>query len=332
MKKTMLFSLLMITLMVIGLNASAHVWRVNAAPGASANFTSLQAAHDAVGTVNGDTIYLEGSAFSTGGLTCSKKLIIIGSGYFLSENPQTQANTYPSTIDYYFYFNPGSEGSKVMGCYFTNAIYLYVSNITIERNLFAYGNNMLYGYSTNLDNIRIIDNYFSAYFPQWYAISFPYACTNILISNNYIGGGLNLGTEFQGFITNNVLEGYITIYNATFTNNISTNNQYVAYNSVVTYNIGNSTQFGDQNGNQQNVVMTDVFVGASGNSTDGKWELKPGSPAIGAGEGGVDCGMFGGSYPYVLSGMPAIPAVYYFNAPSLPTNTINVSIKAKSHN
>jgi hypothetical protein len=72
--------------------------------------------------------------------------------------------------------------------------------------------------------------------------------------------------------------------------------------------------------------------GHGGNSTDGQWQLKVGSPAIGAGEGGTDIGMFGGEYPYVLSGLPPIPAIYGLDAQSLPSNTLDVNLKAKSHN
>ncbi|HRZ78222.1 MAG TPA: hypothetical protein P5248_12680, partial [Bacteroidales bacterium] len=86
------------------------------------------------------------------------------------------------------------------------------------------------------------------------------------------------------------------------------------------------------NGNQSNVSMANVFEGTTGTSTDGQWKLRTGSPAIGAGENGVDCGMYGGPFPYILSGMPNIPSVYYFLAPAIPSNTLDVAIKAKSHN
>jgi len=329
MKKQIILSSLVMIFMIVALQLNATVWRVNAAPGASAHYTNLQAAHDAATTLSGDTIYLEGSPFSTGGLDCYKQLTIIGSGYFLDQNAQTQANTNPSTIDSYLSFHVGSAGSKVMGCKIIYTIYIYDNNITVERNYFV--NTNVYGYGANINNIRILRNYFENYY-YYNSINFPNTATNVLISNNYIGGAFSTGANFEGFITNNIFEGYITFYNATFTNNISTYDYFYPYNSEVTYNIGNATQFGSTNGNQQNVTMTNVFVGATGYTTDSKWQLKAGSPAIGAGEGGTDCGIFGGSYPYVLSGMPAIPAVYYYNAPGLPTNSINVSIKAKSHN
>ncbi len=52
--------------------------------------------------------------------------------------------------------------------------------------------------------------------------------------------------------------------------------------------------------------LNSIVVGLSGNSTDGQFQLKAGSPALGAGEtvSGItpDCGPFGTSDPYRLSG------------------------------
>ncbi len=93
-------------------------------------------------------------------------------------------------------------------------------------------------------------------------------------------------------------------------------------------------QFGIENGNQSNVDMTTVFVGEEGNSTDGQYQLKQGSPAIGAGYDGEDCGAFGGATPYILSGLPAIPAIYFFISPAVGSSAtgLSVQIKAKAHN
>ena len=72
---------------------------------------------------------------------------------------------------------------------------------------------------------------------------------------------------------------------------------------------------------------------------DNGYILTPDSPAIGAGANGGDCGMFSSDYdgnPYILSGMPAIPAIYEidFNSTFFPSgsDTLQVDVKAKSHN
>jgi hypothetical protein len=67
-------------------------------------------------------------------------------------------------------------------------------------------------------------------------------------------------------------------------------------------------------------------------STDGRWEMKAGSPALGSGSGGVDCGAFGGSTPYILSGVPNLPHIYEADVPASATSSsgLQVSIKVKS--
>lgn len=316
--------------LAINITLFATVWRVNPTPGASAHFTTLQAAHNAVTTLSGDTLYLEGSTFGFGGLSMSKKLIVIGSGYFLTANPQTQYNTAESNIDSYVYCNAGSEGSKFIGCKFSAYVYLYTNNLTFERNMFDYTSYNALSSQANVSNIQIINNYFNNYF-AYTSINFSQTHSNILIANNYFNGYVTTGANFSGVFANNIFNYPITIYNSTLVNNIALHT-VTLYNCIKTYNIGNSTQFGTLNGNQQNVTATSLFVGLSGNSTDGQWQLKVGSPAIGAGESGVDCGIFGGSNPYKLSGMPPIPAIYDLNSQSLPGNTLNVNLKAKSHN
>ena len=115
--------------------------------------------------------------------------------------------------------------------------------------------------------------------------------------NNILGGGENKGCT-----------------NCFFLNNVSFD----------------STAFGTTNGNKV-VPMSDVFVGTG--STDGKWQLKPNSPAKGTASDGGDPGMFGGSEPYVLSGMTEIPAIYYFQAPTEGNiqNNLPIHIKVKSY-
>lgn len=325
-KKALLFGL-MLAFFGFSVNSNATVLRVNSAPGSTTSYTTAQAAHDAASA--NDTIYLESSGISYGGVSVSKKLTIIGTGYFLSQNPQTQAVPASSVLDY-CYFNAGSAGSKLCGCT-VPSIYIYDNNILITRNYVNGYNNCIYAPSSVVSNIVISQNYITANYNSWTAIYFGTA-NNILITNNYILGGLTSGTSFSAIVSNNVMSSYLGFYNTTYTNNIMTDGIFYNYNCLATYNLANGTQFGDQNGNQQNVNMADVFVGSTGNSTDGQWHLKPGSPAIGAGENGADCGMYGGTFPYILSGMPNIPAIYYMNAPAIPSNSINVSIKAKSHN
>jgi hypothetical protein len=133
-------------------------------------------------------------------------------------------------------------------------------------------------------------------------------------------------------LENNVIRRDVTLNACIFYNNILLEGNFTATDCDVRNNIGNSTQFGSYNGNQQNIDMSTVFLGIG--STDGQWQLTPGSPAIGAGILGEDCGMYGGNDPYVLSGLPAIPAIYLFVSPASASGFegLPVQVRIKSHN
>ena len=229
--------------------SSATVWRVNATPNSDADFSSLQAAHDDGSVVNGDTLYLEGSTFPAGGLTMSKQLTIIGNGYFLGENPETQHNISPSIISGVVYCYAGCEGSKFTGCTFNTSVYIYTNNLTFERNNFVYGNYNAIWPQANCSDILILGNYFATYTVQ-YSFRFEQTHTNILVANNYFEGRVSTGPNFNGIFANNIFNKQTTIYNSTLVNNIA-HSTMTLDNCLYTYNIGTSTQFGNQNGNQE---------------------------------------------------------------------------------
>jgi hypothetical protein len=323
---------------MISISTQAKIWRVNNFGTAVADFTTAQAAHD--GASAGDTIYFEGSPTSYGNLLCSKKLILIGTGYFLSNNPETQPKNLSSTLGKVF-FNPGSANSCIMGCVINSSYDLTItsSNIKLTRNHILLANGTRILVNGSFSNILISDNYLFTTIE----LNTSFTISNVMISNNifaqtwtgfpYITSGNLSGC----LILNNVFAGGnigITVYNSQIYNNIMTSGTFTTNNNTYTNNIGSGTQFGNSNGNQQNVAAADIFMctaSCTGYSPDGQWQLKALSPAIGAGVGGIDCGAFGGNTPYVLSGMPNIPAIYYFTNFS-SGNQLNVNLKVKSHN
>jgi len=330
------------------LTVNAKVWRLNNRPGTHANFSTLQQAHDAVFQSSpvvqpGDTLYLEASSGSYGNLIATKKLTIIGAGFFITQNIETQADYNTSSVST-ITFNNGSQGSSISGCSINNIV-INTSDILIERNniqIGTYNSHCIIFSSNNVNNVIIRNNYIK----QFYEYGSGYCITsnkdgvnNVIIKNNYLQVSsihennlpLNLSSGFSGIIENNVIYGNIIVYNCTFNNNILRDGSFSKTNTTWSNNIGNGNQFGDQYGNQQNINMLNVFT-LSG-SSDGKWQLKPGSPAIGAGVGGIDCGMFGGERPYVLSGIPAIPAIYHLQMElDNLNNQIEVEMSVKSRN
>lgn len=324
-------------------NISAKIWRVNNNVGVIADYTDLPAAVTAAAA--GDTIMVEASAAIYSPPTLTKKLVIIGTGYYLTEtspaiaNPKTQANTNVSNIGSP-YLNAGCAGSVIEGCTMS-AIYLNENNITIERNIIT--NYVYAGYAANSvsnnDTIRQNEIY------GLVAGNNSGKAGNLLVYNNIFNGpplqfSTNLNNISGYFINNDCFNGgAFSCSNFTFQNNIFNSANFGIYLSSNSFfnNITNNTGLPTGNGNQLSVDLSTVFVGYSsgtGFSSDGRYKLKSGSPAIGAGSLNsvtVDCGAFGGPAPYVLSGMPSIPSIYVLTVPSsVPSGATNMNITISS--
>ena len=180
MKKFLFF----VAFVTISVSCFAKIWRVNNNSGISADFTTLQAAHN--GAASGDTIYLESSPTSYGALNSSKKLTIIGTGYMLDQNLNLQAFSLPSVVDA-ITFNTGSAGSFIEGVW-TNgsAISIYVNDVVVRRNYLSsrngatpdWGVGFVYIYS-GASNIIISQNF-------GLMINNNAASTGILILNNFL--------------------------------------------------------------------------------------------------------------------------------------------------
>ena len=313
--------------------AAQHLHRVNNNTDFDANFITLQAAVSAASS--NDTIYVEGSATEYEGATINKPLTIVGPGFFLSENPKTQANTIEATFSTTITFASGSEGSTIMGCKFSNnaELTINVSDITAIRNY-------LYSveFRANCNNIVLAQNYVHTVINAGIG-----HITNTLIANNIILGQIH-SEALSGSLTvsNNVCisTSYtfpIDVHNASIQNNLLTSDYQTIWENTgntISYNIMASDGT-NANGNQYNIDMALVFAdfdGALDMSTDGKWELKAGSPAIGAGVSGADCGAFGGPAPYILSGVPNLPHIYQADVPASATSEsgLQVTIRVKS--
>jgi hypothetical protein len=306
------------------LPSQADVWRVDNDPNNVADFRTLQEAHDAASA--GDTLYVAGSSTRYSDLTLTKTLTLIGPGYFLNENPNTQASPFDAILSTVT-FDAGSEESVLMGCAVRNGLSINASSVTIKRNRVT-GD---IGLGSGASNSVIVQNYVNNNFRQS-------AAQDVLIVNNYLRQGIDFTNTSGGSaqIINNVIAGGLDIGNSIVQNNILTS-EAVSVSQLATntfaHNISAGEQFGTANGNQANVDMATVFVGPDGNSTDGQWQLADGSPALEAGLQGGDVGMFGGNTPYVLSGIPPIPTIYSFSAAGSGSSDsgLRVQIQVKSN-
>ncbi|MFC1620552.1 right-handed parallel beta-helix repeat-containing protein, partial [Candidatus Neomarinimicrobiota bacterium] len=300
----------------------ATIWRVDNKAGAAGDFTTLQAAESSIEVQDGDTLYVYGSSISYGEVEVHRPLVIIGPGYFLDQNPETQAYPAPAMTDY-VYFYSGSKESVITGLS-TDRIYVSADSITIKRMRISSGHHQ--------GSIYIVNDYHATTIQQCY-ITNSYGNsesrgiwlsgnnTSVIVDNNFIDVNYTTGKSIDSHtssapahISHNVLSGNVTVSYTTFENNILRDGTASLSTTSVRNNICNETQFPATDDNQQNVDMNTVFVGTG--SSDGRWQLAAGSPALGAGTEGTDCGMFGGSAPYILSGLPTIPHIYYLTVPS----------------
>lgn len=319
----------MLLVAVITRNVQAQtVRRVSNALGANAPYTTIQAAVAAA--VDGDIILVEGSPNAYGGFSVTKRVTIQGPGYFLTENTGLQANLNSASIIGSLSFDAGSAGSTISGMRLIDRLAVNVSNITISNNyLLTY-----LDINTASSNIAIFGNYISA------GISTGVSITNLLISNNFIGFNISLGASavVLGVVTNNIIAGNGNIVrNSTIANNIFL---YAGgpplsdlFNSTLQNNLFvAASQPGVDASNILGVSSASLFVGLTGNTTDTQFRLKSGSPAIGAGLGGTDCGIYGGTTPYKISGIATgQPTIYSLTTPgTVPANgTLNVKVSAK---
>ncbi len=319
----------MIFTLLCGFIYGQHLIRVNNDPAADADYTTLQAANDEA--LPGDTIYVEGSPANYTGAYIDKKLIIIGPGYFLADNDSTQANSLDANIAGSLDFRTGSKSSKVSG--------LIISQININDDEIVVSRcnvHSIYIFA-NSKNILITQNYIN------YSISVSGGnLTSSIITNNIIGWAITANnTSYPLQITNNVIRGGngtpISVYYSTISNNIFTSTNYKLQENTGNSIINNLFAYAgtNANGNIYSITMTTVFVdfnGSLGYSNDERYKLKAGSPALGAGVSGVDCGAFGGVTPYVLSGLPPFPRIYEATIPGTAYSdkglSCNIKIKA----
>jgi hypothetical protein len=314
-------------------SAFAKIWRVNNG-GASADFTDIPAA--ITGATAGDTVQVEGSTIGYTYFTCTKKLIFIGPGYLLPNNPKTQFN--PNSAKVYGIFAPGSDGSQMMGFQLVSTISLQASNVKISRN-FSNGSSIQIGQnlSNTYSNDTIEQNYYIAITVNGTANTI----TNLQINNNILYYVTLPTTNCTGVFYNNIEYSTLTISNFLCENNIiSGDTTSIATTNVFKNNIfynGSLNTSPNGNGNFYVTPFTSIFVDwtdlfSGATATDGDAMLKSGAWNTG-GVGGVAMGVFSGANTYVLSGMPPVPSIYQLTVPNtISTSPMPVTISIKSHN
>lgn len=302
----------------------AKVITVDNRPGAQ--YQSLSKAISA--TQEGDTVLVNGSELVYDNINITKsRVTVIGPGYFLDENSGYQANLNPAKVGQVT-FSTNAVGSVVQGLYITKGVSMSGKKCILERNYVS-------GSTSGGGGLRVEGQQDSCIIRQNFInttssfLTLSGGTNTVYIYNNYIHASSMTVVATGGEIYNNVIRNSVSIENITYNNNIQITGTFSTPNVIPYNNIGNSTQYGTSNGNQSDVNMDNVFTSDS-MSTDDQYQLDPEGDAIGAGFGGVNCGMFDDSFghKYILSGIPPIPSIYEFTKDDALEN---VTIKVRSN-
>lgn len=327
-------------LLLSGLNSKAATLIVNSHfPQPAGVYSTILLAYNAASP--GDTILVSPSDGEYLGITIAKEVHIVGTGW------EPYSESVPYTKASHFTVHSDGGGSSITGFEVNGNFDIYASNVTIQRNKCK-----VIIVRNGCNNVVIKQNFISDSKQSTAAISSAvvvlYSNAQVTLTNNIIIN-TNINTSYSRgiyaqypvnvFINNNVIrtaasaimldksgDNFSThsIQNNIVVNGIITG----AYDGNVSYNIGNSTQFVVGNNNQQNVDMYSVFV-----DTDNlDFHLLEESPAIDAGFGETDCGIYGGVFPFVDNGRSWLPAITGVNVPVLVNinDGLNISVTAKS--
>ena len=298
-------------------------------------YAALQEAHD--NSAAGDTLLVEGTVKEYADLNCTKKLVIIGTGYLLAQNGG-QANSVSSTMQN-INFKAGSEGSVIIGLVFSSIYTSYsphisVNGISVIRCYLTNGLNI----ENSISSMVVLQNYF-----EKYGISLTYTSysfSGIILKNNIFNSSLVIDryTNYPRVFAvadHNIFLGNVKIDATSFRSNIiaSTSATVDVVSSAIQNNLTLGTQLSAYATNQ--TYQGSLFVGlaAANKSLDGQYKLVSASPYLTAGYNNEQPGVFGGTEPYVLSGIPPIPTIYELQADAVANKQdgLNVTIKARAN-
>lgn len=317
--------------------AFGNVFRVNnnyTTDAAQKLFKTLAEANNSSLVLAGDTLMIEASTTVYANVDITKPLTLIGPGYFLSQNAQTQANVTQAVVSQ-IDVKPTAAGTVLLGLTFASnstasAPFIEASNIMVKRCYLPYDIRLV----GTISNVFILQNFFASSSVSYTSTAASFS--NVVLRNNVIGGSTSIPNDIVNqrtfsSVENNIFLNNVTLTAGSFRSNIISGSSV----NVSSANIENNLVSGNQlTGNDnQTYNAANLFVGPTGNSTDGQYKLKPSSPYLTAGYNNTEPGIYGGTQPYVLSGLPPIPSIYSFTADLTASKQtgLPVNIKAKAN-
>ena len=308
---------------------TASSWRIGSST-YKPHFTSISEAMSSENVQDGDTLYLD-PGISLSSSTVTKAVTIVGAGYFLSDYAQSESSIAG--------LNLNAENIKVIGCRITGSITFNSPNVSIERcsisgiiNMnnqekasirqcyIAYSDKTVSAIIYNGSNSIIENNIIKWTLPQpGYQQTCKYptigTMSRCIFNNNYINRYCD--ADYTGYLSN--FRGYVIdgFSNCEITNNIIINVSSYKWSgsnhlSELDYTFGSMTNctiyHNVLSSSQNDLYPYNKFNSYSGifssGSNDKACMLSASSPAKGYATDGGDCGPYGGSNPYVASGLP----------------------------
>lgn len=245
--------------------------------------------------------------------------------------------------------NTGSSGTEIAGIKSRSySLGILVSNVTVRRCYFSsifVGWDGVSSASTSISNILIEQNFTAQV--HIYNAEAGRIVSNVIVQNN--AGSWDGTVAGPRLITNHNVSNIIFRnntawdgfgHNALYENNIFTRVATFTCTSCTVQNNVSAGTLPVGNGNQSNIVVNNEFEYSpgvtlpAGVSKDEAMRLKTTSPLKTAGTSGSEIGAFGGSVPYIISGIPPIPSIPYLHvSPTGNTSTpLSVTISTKSNN
>jgi len=287
-------------------------WYVDNRPSSVADFRNLSQAVTA--TKAGDTIYVAGSSEIYAGAVLNEPKVIIGPGYFLEENNETQFNKQSAALGN-VYFNTTADGSQIYGAKINILGLNFQSSSAPDtlKNIIIRGNQVKeLIISDKNDQVEIAGNFIKKLeFSSTSAVNVSRSYDNISVHNNII----DTLTTFFDVINEekNSLSNVIFDFNSIeFVSNSI--NDIAFGNNILGVEPANNTF------NNNITFNTTLFTNGSGNFIVDNDFLPV--------DNGLPQGPFAGSSPYILSGLPPVPTIYNIEIGS----RLSAKVNTKSNN
>lgn len=338
-------------------------WTVDNRPGTTAQFSSIQAAHDAA--TAGDFIYIHPSPNTYGGLSIRKEIHLRGIGHgpelangehamlnniSLSRNATEATNASGSSISGLeiqtigdgneFPFTNILIQNNIISGYFS---FYQAYNYIIQGNVFnsTYGNVINFNGTAHANNI-ISHNIFNivANTSTTSAI-FNNLLSSDTVSNNLVIMNFNGATNtfFNGCSNPTVNNNMFVLGTTAVISSITTNNSTINFQNCLTFDYGGGSVAalsGTNNLNNMNPKFVNIGTPANpGFLYTNNYKLATGSPAINAGSDGDDLGIYGQGFLFQMKGypfdLPYPTKINITNAIVEAGGTLKVNFKAEAN-